>query len=142
MKQPETISVPSGAAVGSSALFGGFGVGYTTALGDWILMKIFTTRAAAEEDLPKWGNGIVPNARFDVRDISQDMLIAAVNSGCPHERKCTCGTKLKTDWTMPCPCCGKVWHYTGHLNPPNDKLTHDHRRNDNNAANADRLPPT
>jgi hypothetical protein len=81
----ETSNAKSGAAVACSALLGGWGVGYTTALGDWILMKVFDSREAAEGDLPQWGNSIVPNARFDVRDISQDLLIAAVNSGCPRE---------------------------------------------------------
>lgn len=62
-----------------------FGVGYMRTETDWMLMKIFATKEAAETDLPKWGNPVAPPHLFSVRELSDELAQDANKHGCPNE---------------------------------------------------------
>ena len=62
-----------------------YGVGYMRTETDWMLMKIFATKEAAEADLPKWGNPVAPPHLFSVRELSDELAEDAANNGCPNE---------------------------------------------------------
>jgi hypothetical protein len=52
---------------------------------DWMLMKIFATKEAAEAELPKWGNPVAPPHLFSVRELSEELERDAKRNGCEHE---------------------------------------------------------
>jgi len=54
---------------------------------DWMLMKIFDTKVAAEADLPKWGNPVAPPHLFSVRELSEELEFEARRNGCELARK-------------------------------------------------------
>ena len=62
-----------------------YGVGYMRTETDWMLMKIFATKEAAEADLPKWGNPVAPPDRFSVRELSEELESGARRNGCDSD---------------------------------------------------------
>ena len=62
-----------------------YGVGYMRTATDWMLMKIFATKEAAEADLPKWGNPVAPPHLFSVRELSEELESGARRNGCDSD---------------------------------------------------------
>ena len=62
-----------------------YGVGYMRTETDWMLMKIFSTKEAAEADLPKWGNPVAPPNLFSVRELSEELESDARRNGCDSD---------------------------------------------------------
>ena len=62
-----------------------YGVGYMRTETDWMLMKIFATKEAAEADLPKWGNPVAPAHLFSVRELSEELESGARCNGCDSD---------------------------------------------------------
>jgi len=62
-----------------------YGVGYMRTETDWMLMKIFATKEAAEADLPKWGNPVAPPHLFSVRELSEELESGARRNGCDSD---------------------------------------------------------
>ena len=69
--------------VTSIAHTGKWGLGYTIPSGDWILMKIFASKEAADQDLPRWGNDLVPPETWSVRELDDALAQEAEDYGCP-----------------------------------------------------------
>lgn len=67
----------------SIAHTGKWGLGYTIPSGDWILMKIFASKEAADQDLPRWGNDLVPPETWSVRELDDALAQEAEDYGCP-----------------------------------------------------------
>ena len=89
-----------------------YGVGYMRTETDWMLMKIFATKEAAEADLPKWGNPVAPPHLFSVRELSEELESGARRNGCDSDdqrprsadslnRECE-----SPDQSLKCSCCG------------------------------------
>lgn len=90
-----------------------YGVGYMRTETDWMLMKIFATKEAAEADLPKWGNPVAPAHLFSVRELSEELESGARCNGCDSDdqrprsadspnRECDSPDQNQ----LKCQCCG------------------------------------